>query len=388
VKEGWKVRQIEDVTFIQEGPGIRKYEYEEDGFPMINVRCVQDGYIDMSSARAANTELATGKWKHFQVDAGDILFTISGTIGRCAVVQESDLPLLMNTSVVRFRPTVPELDSRFLYLFLQSDGFQAPLRELSSGTAIRNVGPTHIKTLSIPLPPLEEQQRIVAILDEAFEGLARARAHAETNLRNARELFLSHLSQAMSSATINWVCGTLEEVSQIFAGGDVDKSRTSKSRTDQYNVPVYTNGEKEDGLYGYTDAARVTEPSITVSARGTIGFTAIRDHPFYPAIRLIVVTPNRNIIDLEFLAFYIRSQTIAQSGASIPQLTVPMIKTLKVAQPPLAEQRSIAASLKRIEAVTLILKEEYDRKLADLADLRQSLLQKAFAGELTAKEFA
>ena len=65
-----------------------------------------------------------------------------------------------------------------------------------------------------------------------------------------------------------------------------------------------------------------------------------------------------------------------------------MIKTLKVAQPPLAEQRSIAASLKRIEAVTLILKEEYDRKLADLADLRQSLLQKAFAGELTAKEFA
>ena len=179
MREGWEIARISDVTFIQEGPGIRKYEYQKDGFPMINVRCVQDGYIDMSSARAANIELATGKWKHFQVETGDILFTISGTIGRCAIVLESDLPLLMNTSVVRFRPTVPNLDARYLYLFLQSDGFQTPLKELSSGTAIRNVGPTHIKTLSIPLPPLEEQRRIVAVLDEAFEGLDRARTNIE-----------------------------------------------------------------------------------------------------------------------------------------------------------------------------------------------------------------
>lgn len=70
---------------------------------MINVRCVQDGYIDLSTCNAANVELATGKWKHFQVQEGDILFTISGNIGRTAIVKKQDLPLLMNTSVVRFR---------------------------------------------------------------------------------------------------------------------------------------------------------------------------------------------------------------------------------------------------------------------------------------------
>jgi type I restriction enzyme S subunit len=180
VKPGWEVRRLEDLTFIQEGPGIRKYEYADDGFPMINVRCVQDGYIDMTSARAASMELATGKWKHFQCEEGDILFTISGTIGRCAIVQAHDLPLLMNTSVVRFRPTDTALDAQFLYYFLQSDGFQIPLEEMSSGTAIKNVGPTHIKTLNIPLPPLDEQKRIVEVLDAAFEGLSRARAHTES----------------------------------------------------------------------------------------------------------------------------------------------------------------------------------------------------------------
>ena len=202
MKAGWEVRLLDELTFIQEGPGIRKYEYQEDGFPMINVRCVQDGYIDMTTARAANFELATGKWRHFQCCEGDILFTISGTIGRCAIVQAHDLPLLMNTSVVRFRSTDPVLDAAYLYYFLQSDGFQEPLDQLASGTAIKNVGPTHIKTLSIPLPPPHEQKRIVAVLDAAFDGLSRARAHTETNLQNARELLGTTVDALLGSELI------------------------------------------------------------------------------------------------------------------------------------------------------------------------------------------
>ena len=122
-----------DVVFLQEGPGIRKYEYEENGYPMINVRCVKDGYIDMTTAKAANSELANGKWKHFQVDAGDILFTISGTIGRTAIVQKEDLPILMNTSVVRFRPMVDDLDTKYLYYYLQSKVFLDELHSYSRG---------------------------------------------------------------------------------------------------------------------------------------------------------------------------------------------------------------------------------------------------------------
>ena len=127
MKQGWVTDRFQDVVFLQEGPGIRKYEYQNDGYPMINVRCVQDGFIDMTKSRSANYELATTKWKHFQIEEGDILFTISGTIGRSAIVKKSDLPLLMNTSVVRFRPLTNELDRRFLYHIVRGKKFQDDL---------------------------------------------------------------------------------------------------------------------------------------------------------------------------------------------------------------------------------------------------------------------
>lgn len=159
----WPIVNISEYCFIQEGPGIRKYEYDDsvEGYPIINVRCVQNGYIDMSSSRKANRELATGKWLHFQCQENDILFTTSGTIGRVAKVTKYDLPLLMNTSVVRFRSDNEKLNNDFLKLILKSDYIIQNLKNQSTGNTIQNVGPSHIKKLMIPLPPLEVQEDIV-----------------------------------------------------------------------------------------------------------------------------------------------------------------------------------------------------------------------------------
>ena len=191
---------ISEVAFIQEGPGIRKYEYQDDGFPMINVRCVQDGWIDMSKGRAANTKLATGKWRHFQVEEGDILFTTSGTIGRTAIVMAEDLPLLMNTSVVRFRSESSKLLQRYLYHFLRSDLFQRPLARMASGTAIANVGPTHIKTLSVPIPPLSDQKRIIDLLDDTRRLSIKLHEIYGEKLTALEKLKQSLLNRAFSGA--------------------------------------------------------------------------------------------------------------------------------------------------------------------------------------------
>lgn len=196
--ENLETALIGEVAFIQEGPGIRKYEYEDGGYPMINVRCVQDGRIDMSKGRAANTKLATGKWRHFQVVEGDILFTTSGTIGRCAIVKSHNLPLLMNTSVVRFRTESKRLLQRYLYHFLRSDLFQKPLLELASGTAIANVGPTHIKTLFISIPSLGEQDRISSQLDAMIELADELRAVCELKLSALAALKQSLLHRAFT----------------------------------------------------------------------------------------------------------------------------------------------------------------------------------------------
>ena len=133
----------------------------------------------------------------------------------------------------------------------------------------------------------------------------------------------------------------------IFAGGDVPKNDYSLERNNVYSVPIYTNGEHNNGLYGFTTKARVSEPSITVSARGTIGFTAIRTIPFYPAIRLITLTPNERI-DIKYLYYVTKNYKFDNGGTSIPQLTVPMLKNYAFPLPDLDTQRQIAANLDKV----------------------------------------
>lgn len=127
-----------------------------------------------------------------------------------------------------------------------------------------------------------------------------------------------------------WKNYTLGKVcDQIFAGGDKPKEFFSEVKTADYNIPIYANGEKNKGLYGYTNTPKVTRPSITVSARGTIGYSAIRNEPFFPIVRLIVLTPNEELVSLEFLHYILGNLDFKNSGTSIPQLTVPMVKKYK-----------------------------------------------------------
>lgn len=148
----------------------------------------------------------------------------------------------------------------------------------------------------------------------------------------------------MISKTVN-----IKDVcSEIFAGGDAPKSKMALQPTAEYTIPIYSNGEENNGLYGYTNNPRVTAPSITVSARGTIGYTAIRTQPFVPIVRLITLTPIPDIIDIRYLYYAVKNYNFAGSGTSIPQLTVPMIKNYNFPLPLMEEQRRIAALLDKV----------------------------------------
>jgi len=143
-----------------------------------------------------------------------------------------------------------------------------------------------------------------------------------------------------------------EVCKEIFAGGDVPKDRFSKEKTDLFNVPIYANAEQDDGLYGYTDKARVYEESITIAARGTIGYTSIRKEPFLPVVRLITVIPNNKKVDTTYLYYALRHLKPKSSGTSIPQLTVPTIKSYSFNYADsIDEQKRIVARLSLLERI-------------------------------------
>ena len=130
--ENWKSFDLEDICFFQEGPGLRQFQYREKGTKFINIRCIKDGYLDTSIAQFISSDEVENKYKHFLLNDGDYVLSSSGSIGRIAVVRRYDLPLLLNTSVIRFR-TLDEsiLDMKYLFYFLQSEQFFGKIFEQS-----------------------------------------------------------------------------------------------------------------------------------------------------------------------------------------------------------------------------------------------------------------
>lgn len=156
---------------------------------------------------------------------------------------------------------------------------------------------------------------------------------------------------------------------RIYAGGDVPKDRYSTVKTAEYAIPIYANAEKDNGLYGYTDTARENELSITVAARGTIGFTAIRREPFLPVVRLITVVPDLSTVSERYLYYALRNCKPAFSGTSIPQLTVPDIKKNEIELYSLSVQETIADKLDAVGRI-IELRQQQLQKLDELAKAR------------------
>ncbi len=141
------------------------------------------------------------------------------------------------------------------------------------------------------------------------------------------------------------ICDVCKE---IFAGGDAPKNNMSLEKTTKFTIPIYSNGEANDGLYGFTDFARVIEPSITISARGTIGYTSIRTKPFVPIVRLITIVPRQDVINIKYLYYATQNYKFGGSGTSIQQLTVPTLKKYNFPLPNLEEQEEIVNILDKI----------------------------------------
>lgn len=179
----WKLLKLPEVAFFQEGPGLRKFQYRESGVPFLNIRTLADERVDKSKCQFLDPAEVKEKYEHFLVETGDIICSSSGTIGKTAIIQEADKPLMINTSIIRFRPhDETQLSPGFLHLFLKSQNFLRQAISASTGSAQVNFGPSHLRNFNFPLPPLAEQKRIVAKIEELFSELEAG----EESLRVAR----------------------------------------------------------------------------------------------------------------------------------------------------------------------------------------------------------
>ena len=225
-----------------------------------------------------------------------------------------------------------------------------------------------LKEIEIAECSTEEQNSIVA----QFEKIDTLICLRKQQLSKLDELVKSRFIELFDGKYETRTLGSVCE--ELFAGGDVKKELSSDVQTEEHPYPIYTNGEKNNGLYGYTNVARVTKEAITISGRGTIGFTCLRKEPFYPAVRLIVAIPNQELVSGCYLQHFVQSKNYGGQGASIPQLTVPMVKDELIPVPPMDLQNQFAAFVEQVDKSKL----EIQRSLEKLETLKKALMQQYF----------
>ena len=156
----WEEKPLSEIVFFQEGPGIRNWQYvEKKGVRFINIRCINDGDVNVQNANMISEDEACGKYAHFLLEPLDIVMSCSGTLGRYAIIRQEHLPLCLNTSVIRFRPAQCIEDYSFVYGYLSSAEFLNKQEEMACGSVQANFGPTHLKQIKIKVPPKDYRMK-------------------------------------------------------------------------------------------------------------------------------------------------------------------------------------------------------------------------------------
>lgn len=282
------------------------------------------------------------------------------------------------------------LHHKFLYYYLGS--IVELLDSLGTGATFRELSGGKLKEVRVPLPPLAEQQRIVDVLDEAFAGLATAKANAEKNLQNARALFESHLQSVFTQRGEGWVETTLGKVGKVSMCKRIFKEETTATG----DIPFYKIGTfgKEPDAFIPIDTyneyrAKYSFPKkgdVLISASGTIGRRVrYNGEPAYFQDSNIVWIDNdeKQVLNDYLFHFYGACEWNSTKGATISRLYNGNLREIAIAFPESRQdQRRIVTQLDALAAEAQRLAELAERKLAALEALKKSLLHQAFTGQL------
>ena len=285
------------------------------------------------------------------------------------------------------------LDNWLTYHLNHSD-----LTEFVSGLTVPKLNQGSLREIPVPVPPLAEQQRIVGLLDEAFEGLATAKANAEKNLQNARALFASHLQSVFTQRGPGWKQKTLEEIATTFGrgkskhrprnepklyGGKYPFIQTGDIRNADHFITEYSQTYSEAGL---AQSKLWPKGTICITIAANIAETAILsfDACFPDSVIGVVANPKEAEVGfIEYLlqSFKARIQALGK-GSAQANINMGTFENERFPFPPVAEQKQIVEKLDALSEETQRLARLYERMHAALEALKKSLLHQAFTGAL------
>lgn len=388
MKAGWEFKPLGEVCRLINGRAYKQAELLEAGpYPVLRV----GNFFTNNSWYYSDLELDADKY----CDDGDLLYAWSASFGP-RIWQGGKV--IYHYHIWKVAPNTQRIDRDYLYYFFDWDK-ELIKKEQGAGTTMIHVSKGSMEARPIPLPPLEEQRRIVAVLDEAFEGLARARDHAEANLRNTRELFENALIGIFDGVEATAPRLTLAQAATTFGrgksrhrprnapflyGGDYPFVQTGDIRNSSGTVSNYTQTYSEQGL---AQSKLWPAGTVCITIAANIAETAVLgfDACFPDSIIGMVANPKITFPEyVEFMLRYFAAELKALGkGSAQDNINLATFEAATFPFPDFGAQVEVVEKLTSLTEFTSQLTLTYEAKLQSIDALRQSLLQKAFAGELT-----
>jgi type I restriction enzyme, S subunit len=395
MRTGWQLKSLSEIATHSLGKMLDKAKNKGDPKPYLrnfNVRWFDFDLSDVQEMRFQKEEQ-----DRYSVVKGDLVICEGGYPGRAAIWDKEE-SVYFQKALHRVRFHEPPR-ARWVLYYLYMKDLDGSLKSHFNGTGIQHFTGEALAQFKIPLPPLGEQRHMVAILDQAFQGINTVKANAERNVQNSQAIFESHFQSVLRNRKWKWktvgdLCNHVEYGSSAKSKKEgrvpvLRMGNIQNGRLDWQNL-VYTNDEGEIRKYSLRDKDvlfnRTNSPEL-------VGKTAIYrgEMPAIFAGYLIRIHRKEELLDAEFLCYFLNSQIAFDYGRSVVTSSVNQanisgtkLKGYPIPAPSLSEQKAIVATVNRLSEETQRLANIYDRKLAALDALKKSLLHRAFAGELTA----
>ena len=227
-----------------------------------------------------------------------------------------------------------ELVPEYLMLWFKRPEFDRYARYHSHGSVREIFDWEEMCNVELPVPPIEEQKKIVDAYETIGKRIALKRKINDNLADTAQAIYRRTFVDDIDAANLpeNWHFSALGDVANLSAGGD-RPAVFSDFQSENCSVPIFSNGIEDEGRYGFTDKAKICEESVTVSARGTVGYVFLREEPYVPIVRLISVVPNLAYVTAKYLYFALSSIDLHSTGTSQQQITVPDFKKRQILVP-------------------------------------------------------
>ena len=389
MKEGWEYKTLGECCDILNGYPFKSSLYSNSGIRVIRITNVQKGYVIDSNPKYY-PESKISEISNFILNNEDLLISLTGNVGRVAILQKEFLPAALNQRVACLRIKDMIVNKKFLFFYLNNDLFEKLCIKNSTGAAQLNMSTVWLKKQIIPIPSYDEQRRIVSYLDSSFKSIDEIKDKALKSLTEAKALFQSALAEAMEPKE-GWEYKKIYEVGQVVGG-----------TTPSTNNPNYWNGdlcwispaELTGNHYLYDSRKKITQEAVNskslkllpvgtviLSSRAPIGKVTINKVPTYCNQGFKCVICKDSLYN-EYLYWWFYGHTkflnSLGTGATFAEISKKVVENIIITIPSIDEQSQIVSRLDFLSSKVRAIEEKYQRIVAECDAMKQAMLREVF----------